>query len=396
MPDNRKPDKAGAKNVKLTDGRKKTLKILALVLIILMLILLALTSFNIASLSSLRDGLKNSFSKMAPGGGYPYQVNSSRVSKVTALNDDVFVLMDDKTVTLDGSAKAINTIEHSFADPGVAISGSRALVFNRNENRYFVQNRTGTLYSGKTGEGEKIITGAIGKKGNIALATLSDKAASRLTVINSTYKDKVFVWNCADYTISSAALSDDGKYAAVSVFGTKGGDSFSKVFVFDFDYADPVSETEFPGTAIVSVNFSNNNNVVAIGDNKTVFLRGLKKPKEIEYGNSTLAAFAYSEAGETILALAEYGSMNSQVLNCYSETGRVSFSKDYTTAVRGVYASNNRVAVLTSNQVDLYSLSGTKFRSRQADSSAISAFVMGNKTYVFRQGAIEKAAKVKS
>ena len=40
MPDNRKPDKAGAKNVKLTDGRKKTLKILALVLIILMLILL--------------------------------------------------------------------------------------------------------------------------------------------------------------------------------------------------------------------------------------------------------------------------------------------------------------------------------------------------------------------
>lgn len=383
------------RKIELTARGKRAVRIVAWVLLAIMLVILALSAFHIASLADVRDNIRSFFSELAPGKGYPYHVNSDQVAKVTVLNGDILVVMDDQTVTLDSSAKAAKTVKHSYASPAVTVSGSRALIYNRGENRYRVETRTDTIYSGETKEDEDIITAAIGKKGNIALATLTDKATSRLTVYNSTYKKKLFVWNCADYNISSVALSDDGKLAAVSVLGAKGGEAYSKVIIFDFEYEDPVSEIEYPGTTVVSVRFTTNNTVAVVGDNKLAFIKGLDKNKEIDYGTSTLAAFAHSETGETIVVLAKYGSMNSQVLTCYSKSGRDSFTKEYSQPVKQVYASDSRIAVLLSDRVDLYSMGGIGYKPREADANSISAFTIGKKCYVYQQGAIVKPHKKK-
>lgn len=381
---------------RLSSRSAKILRIVALVLLVVMLLLLALTSFNITSLASMKDGAKSFFGKIVPGKGYPYQINSSAVEKVDVLNGDIFILMDDKTMTLDSSAKEVKSTEHTYASPAASINGSRAIVYNRGERRYRVENRTDTVYSGSTDDDETIITASIGKKGNIALATLSDKAASRLTVIGSSYKEKEFVWNCADYTITSTALSDNGKYVAVSAYGSEKGESYSKVYVFDFDYTDPVAEYEYPGTAIISVDFTNNNNVVAIGDNKMAFLKGLDQNIETDYGTSKLIAFDYSDSGETVVVLADYGSLNSQVMTVYAPTGNKSFSKTFDTEVKTVNASGSRIAVLTQDTVELFNYNGKQYKSRYAGSSAISAFTIGGRTYVYRPGAIVKAKKLSS
>ncbi|MCQ2486451.1 MAG: DUF5711 family protein [Clostridia bacterium] len=378
-------------NFNLTEGKRKIIRIVAAVLLAVMLLLIALSAFGVTSFSSMKSDFKSKLSSAGPGEGFPYQVNSSDVSKIDVLSDDVFILKKDKTIVLDGAAKEIKSIDHTYATPAMSIKGNKALVYDRGGNRYRIETTSDTLYTGTTKSDEKIITAAVGDKGNIALATLSNEATSRLTVINSTFKDAEFIWNCADYTITSAALSDNGKYAAVSVLGAKNGEEYSKVFVFDFEFSDPVSETEYPGTTMVSVNFADNDTVVAVGNNKMAYLKGLKKNNEIDFGTSTLAALSFAPTGETIVALAEYGSMNNQVLRGYSKGGRQSFEKEYTTSIKSIYATDAKISVLTAEQVDVYSLGGTSFKPREAGSNAISTFMIGNKTYVYEMGSIFKA-----
>ena len=378
-------------NFNLTEGKRKIIRIVAAVLLAVMLLLIALSAFGVTSFSSMKSDFKSKLSSAGPGEGFPYQVNSSDVSKIDVLSDDVFILKKDKTIVLDGAAKEIKSLDHTYATPAMSIKGNKALVYDRGGNRYRIETTSDTLYTGTTKSDEKIITAAVGDKGNIALATLSNEATSRLTVINSTFKDAEFIWNCADYTITSAALSDNGKYAAVSVLGAKNGEEYSKVFVFDFEFSDPVSETEYPGTTMVSVNFADNDTVVAVGNNKMAYLKGLKKNNEIDFGTSTLSALSFAPTGETIVALAEYGSMNNQLLRGYSKGGRQSFEKEYTTSIKSIYATDAKISVLTAEQVDVYSLGGTSFKPREAGSNAISTFMIGNKTYVYEMGSIFKA-----
>lgn len=382
------------KKLEFTEKQTRIARIVALALVVLMLLIIALARFGGLSTSSLRDSWNNFFSSVGRGGGYPYQLNSSSVKKVDVLNGDIYILYDNKTVTLDGSAKVIRSFDHSYATPAVTFSTDRALVYDRGGNRYRVENRTETLYSGKTDSGEDLITAAVGSKGNIALGTLSDSATSRLTVWNSNYQEQQFVWNCADYTITSVALSANGKYVAASVMGAEDGETYSKIYVFDFDYSDPVSETEYPGTAILSVNFSSNDTVVGVGDNLITFLKDLKKPTNTAYGTSTLSAFTYSPNGRTILVLSKYGSSNQQLLQCYTASGRTSFEELYDEHIKTVYASESRISVLTADYADLYGLKGHRRRAREVGPNALLAFTNGRTSFSYEMGVIQKTDRL--
>lgn len=378
----------------VSDRTGRLLKTLAVVILLLMLVTIGLSRVKGTSTSSVRDSYNNFFSSVGRGEGYPYQINSSSVKKVDVLNGDLYILYNDRSVTLDGSAKEIRSFTYSYANPAVSISPDRALVYDRGGNRFRVENRTENLFESATAEGEDIITASIGKKGNIALGTLSGSATSRLTVWNSVYKEKQFVWNCSDYSITSTALSDNGKYVAVSVMGARDGTAYSKIYVFDFEYSDPVAEVEYPGTAILAVNFSDNDSVVGVGDNKITFLKNLKKNTDIEYGTSTLSTFTFSPNGRTVLVLAEYGSQNHQLLQCYTASGRKAFEEPYDLYIKSVYASDSRISVLTKDYVDLYGLGGTRHRAREVGPNAILAFTNGRKSYSYEMGVIQKTSRL--
>ena len=379
----------------LSERTERILKIIAVIILILMLLILAVSRIGGMRLSSTRDDWNNLVSSVGSGEGFPYQINSSSVEKVDVLNGDLFILYKDRSVTLDGSAKEIRSFSHAYAEPAVSLSTDRALVYERGGNRYRVENRTELLHEGKTDEGEDLITASIGRKGNIALATLSGSATSRLTVWNSTYSEKQFVWNCADYTITSTALSANGKYVAASVLGVKDGATYSKLYVFDFDYSDPVSETEYPGTAILSVEFTENDTVSAVGDNELIFLKNLKKSSTVEYGTSRLSAFTFSPNGRTVVALAEYGSSNRQLLRCYTASGKLSFEEPYDTTIKSLYASDSRISVLTGGYADIYGLGGTRRRAREVGPNAILAFTNGRKSFSYEMGVIQKTSRMK-
>lgn len=381
------------KHLRISGKQRTVLRAVAVIILILVLLFMATETLGIASVSNINDSIKNFFLTLSPGDGYPYKINSGSVEGMTVLNGNIFVLTDEKTLSLDTTAKQVKGTQHTFSNPIISKKGGKVVLFDQKGNRYRIENRTDTLYTGETPEDEKIITAALGKKGNLALATLSSSSVSKLTVLSSSYKKEEFVWNCASDSIVSVDLSDNGKYAVVSVIGARDGEIYSKVYIFDFDYAEPKAEFEYPGTAVIEVKFVANDNIVVLGNNMVSFIKNLKTKEDKNFDSDTLSNYAFSDKGDLILVLSEHGSTNSQILTSYSSSFSKNFEEKYTSGVKSVFAADGKVSVLLEDKVIVYRSSGAKFREFSADNTAISVMNVGNKTYVYAIGKIEKCSE---
>lgn len=97
----------------VSERTSRMMKVVAVVVLLLMLFILAMSRVRGTTMSTVRDSYNNFFSSVGGGGGYPYQVDSSNVKKVDVLNGDIYILYNDRTVALDGSAKEIRSFDHS-------------------------------------------------------------------------------------------------------------------------------------------------------------------------------------------------------------------------------------------------------------------------------------------
>ena len=375
---------------KPTRGTKIAFRIFLVCLVAFTLILIAAERLNIASVTDINDNFRAFFSGLNPGEGYPYKINSGSIEDITVLNGDLFVLTNQETMSLDSTAKEIKQTAHTYSKPRMSTRGSKAVVYNQNGNRFRVENRTDTLFTGETKEDEKIITAAMGAKGNLALATFSKDSASKLMVYGSNYKKTIFTWVCSQDSITSVDLSDNGSFVAVSVVGARNGEIYSKVYVFDFDYKEPRIEQEYEGTAILAVHFAKNDNVVAVGNNLISFIKSAKNIENIEYGSSALSNFAFSEDGFTALVLSEHGSTNNEKLICYSTSFNDTFTAKFDTAVKSIYMYQGRISLLLDNKVYVYRTSGNVVHEYDVDNTAISVFNLGNRTYLYKIGEIAR------
>ncbi len=391
MPSENKGRARKRRKIGLSEKQLLIVKILSAIFVVLLLLFMAAEMLGIASVSQVSDSVRNFFATLTPGDGFPHKINSSSVRHMDVLNGNLFIVTDEKTISLDTTAKQVKGTQHTYSNPDLKINGGKAIVFNRNDNRYRVENRTETLFSGETPEEEKIITCAIGSSGNIAIATLAESSTSKLTVLNRNYNEEVFVWNCAHDSIVAVSLSPNGKLVAVAVLGARDGEIYSKVSIFNFQYSTPVAEFEYPGTAMLDINFTTNDNVVVIGDNMTSFIKNLEKEESLKYGTSVLSAYTFSEDGDTVLVLSEHGSTNSEALTCYNSSFSVDFEEKYTSNVKALYAADDKVAVLLDDRALVYRGNGNLHKEYEADVAAISIFNVGRNTYIYSIGEIVKA-----
>ena len=383
------------KNIKISPKAKnvihKILEIALVVVLLMIFIFAAAKKLNISAITNLSDNVSSALASMTPGKGYPYQINSSSVKDITVLSGDLLVVLNDRTMVLDSTAKVLKDSQHTYSTPAVSVKGGKAVLYNRNGNRYRIENRSDTLYTGETESEEKIITAALSEKGHLALATTSKSAQSTLTVYSSNYKKIIFQWNCIHDSIISVDLSPNGHYAAVASVGARDGEMYSKVSIFDFEYSDPVSEFEYFGTTILEVHFTKSDNIVAVGDNLTSFIKNFKNKTDLEYGTSTLSNYTFSDDGHTVLALSEHGSSNSDVLSCYSPSFSKTFEKNLDSNVKSLYASNGRISVLLNDKAVIYRTGGSKYKTyKDVDNTVMTVFNMGNKTYAYQMGKITK------
>ncbi len=382
---NKSKKKKSGKKPSRQENVIRAAKALSAVLVILVLLFVAADRFGNITFSSVGDYFSAAVSGAKQGDGYPYYFESAAPESIVKINSDLLVLTDGSTFVLDSTARKLSSFQHTYSVPVIDSQNGRAVMFDVGGNSYRVQSKTKILYEETTQQ--KILTAAIGSDGSVLVATRGSDCVSELTVKNKSQKE-IFKWSCAKESIVAADISDNGKYAAVSLIGAENGELYSKVKIFDFDYSQPVSEYDFGSGIVSSVEFLSGGNVLVSGETVMSFINTKSERTDIDLSLNTLSRIYTSENNLTAAVFSKYGSSSSKILRVYSKSGKELFSTEINSAVRDVSCEGRYISVLTDKQLLNFNKSGKQIGSAEVTSDGISCFTDGNNTYVLTTSAV--------
>lgn len=373
------------KNLKRQARLLTVLKAVCVICVLLILIVIGANRLGNITFSSVSDSFDALISGAKRGDGYPYYFESTGVRNVVSVGSDLFVIGDDSTFLLDATARRFGEQQHTFSSPAVSSAGGRVLLFDVGENSYRVLSKTKILVEGQSTQ--KLLTGAIGKDGTLAIASRGESSQSKLTVYNKRHKE-IFVWNCASENIVSTAVSADGKRAAVSVVGASDGELYSKVYIFDFEYNEPIASFSYD-SAVSGLAFLSGEHLLLTGKNVFTVIDGTKPILEEDLSLNTLSCVYTDDSGCTAVSLSKYGSSASKLIRLYDRKGVLQFETEIDETVKGVSCDASYVSVLTDNYLYSFNRKGEQVGRSAVDADGIRPFTDGKNTYVYGVGGVK-------
>lgn len=362
------------------------LKAVCMIAVLLILVVIAAYRFGNITFSSVGDYFTALISDTKNGDGYPYYFESTNVESVQAVGSDLFVLGDDATFVLDNTARKLGYTQHAFSNPVAYSAGGRVLLLDVGETSLRVLSKTKVLY--EENFPHKLLTGAIGKDGTVAIASRGASSQSMLTVYNKNHKE-VFVWNCAAENIIAVAVSDNGKRAAVSAVGAENGELYCKVHIFDFSYSEPIVSFTYADT-VSGVQFLSGNRLLVYGKNVFTVVDGDKPVLEEDLSLNTLSrVYSDDDSHYTAAVLSKYGSSASKIIKSYDRKGKLLFETELPESVKGVSCNSTYVSVLTDNYVYNYNHKGELVGKSAVDADCLKPFTDGKYTYVYAMSGIQ-------
>lgn len=320
------------------------------------------------------------------GRGYPYFMRAGDIIDSGVSNGNLVFAVPGKVTVLNGNAKELSSLQHNCKKPSLEISDNHILLYDREGTYVRMQDSRQILWE-KNLE-SSILKAKLGKSGDMVFVLRSEKYVNEIHVYDKNFKELFTYHSSSDY-IMDTALSDNGKYLAVTSLNAENAQIKSKIQVFDLSRKNPLAEYSYPDVTLFNVSFEGDRNVVAVGNEKRVVLKDFENDKDVEdYGVNELKFFADSENGVQVLSFSEYGS-NKNKMKVYKGE-RELFAYECTGEVRGVSCDGKYVNVLLDSHAVTLNLRGKEVGSFATESDSIDCFTDGKTTYVISMGAVER------
>lgn len=374
--------KGGGISVKTANA----LKAAAVVFVVLLLIVIAAAQFGGVTFSTIGDYISTSIARIGAGDGYPYSVHGMNITDAVITNSDLALLDSDSVKVINSTAKEISDLKYTYDHPVMFSNSGRILLYDMGGKSFRVQSKTRVLY--EKAMDYMILTATIGRDGSVAVATRADGAESMLTVFDKN-NDEAFVWMCSKEHIVSCDVSDNGRYFTVAVLGVQNGTVYSKVYVFDKKFDDPIASFEYQETAVASVQFLSNETVMVLGNNLCEIINGSEVKEKVDVSVDTPSRLYISDNNTAVLVLSKYSSTTQKIIKVYDKTGAEKFCADIDGLVKSVHSDGKYVAVLTDSKLQVFNMKGEMCGSADVNSDAEKVLVSSRRTYVYSSDKID-------
>ena len=359
------------KKLKQRQARRRAFKLAGLAGVILAIAYLLSSLVNspeFAGLSSLGDMIKG-------GPGYPIDAPGGKI-KGMYQNDSGIILLNDTTLYIDNtSGTEVYSNLHRMGNPQVQTSGTMMLNYDRGSKTYAAYSRNNLFYNGSTDEA--IRCGAISQNGCIAIATQTENAQTRVTVLDSRQREQ-YVWK-TDNVVTALAMSDNGSAVAIASSYAQAGELKNVLTVLK--NGQEQNRYELANQLILALEFDGSN-VRCITD-KNAFILGTegKIIGQFDYKGQSLAAFAMYENG-VALVFGDYEqdrkyTMASVADDFYTLNGTTTFDD----SLQKVKAIGNTILVLGGSSFHEYSAYDCELLKEETNESYYDIQPMGNSIY---------------
>lgn len=254
------------------------------------------------------------------GDGYPVSITGSAVSQgnFTSYGGNAVVLSDTAFTVLGPSGQEVFSQRHSLNQPVLKEAAGNYLLYNQGSTGYLIA--SGTEVRLEDSAGQDILAGAVAANGRFALATQGKEGASDLTVYLENGEVQ-FTYSFAQDYITSLALSADGTSGIVCTVRSRGGELVSKVTVFQFDQADPVTQYESRDNLLLGASWGENGMLYAVGDSSLLWARASDLAfSEYSYQGRSPTAFRL-EGGQAYVSISAYEHAGASTLLVFRDAG---------------------------------------------------------------------------
>lgn len=293
--DNSPPDSAKAKIL---------VKLIFASLALLTIIFLIVVQADLSP-SAIVSGIKDKkILAQASGDGYPAEIEGSRSIDIECISNGTAVLTDTNYMVFNDKGQEVVSYAHYMASPAMKTAGRYTLLYDEGNLSYSLKTLSGDILSGKSEN--SIVTAALSRSGKFVLVTNHETAFSKVSVYSKSGR-LLHQWRSNNYYISSAAISPSGNHIAMCGVTTQDGVMKSSVIIQKVGGGKNLQEYSFGDNLMLSVVFTDSDNVTAISDNLCAQLGvNSKKQTYFDYSGSTLTAFDVSENGNIALSLSQY------------------------------------------------------------------------------------------
>lgn len=374
-------------NIHFSRKTKLTVSVLFVLTAILLIVFTAAQDLGNMTINTMVADVKAYFMSLGAGDGYPYDIDAVSVRGMKINNSNIYLLTDDKTTTLNSTAKEIMPQSHTYSSPVMKSKNSRFIIYDLDSTRFRIQQNTEISHEGEASG--RIMAAAIGKTGNYALGTYGENVQSVLTVY-SKKNEAIFVWDFKSERIVDIALSDNGKFAAVATVDALNGEINSKLYVFDFKSEEYVSCFDYKGTTLVRVDYVKSTDIVAVGDNLRSYIKkNTQKQDDQSFGSDQLRNYSLTDTGRSTLVVSRYGSTALSNMKVYSKKNDEQFSLDFEKEVKWADSDDKYTAVLFENEVKTFNKKGEELATQTFTGEPIRVAVDGKRTYVLTTAGLQ-------
>lgn len=348
--------------------------------LILLLVVALLVFMHIKAPGGLPEWITNYAAGLGSGDGFPVQASDGLAGGLQLRDGDLYLLSANNMYAFNQNGKIIYSRTHGYADPVQAVSRSRVLTFDRGGTKFRVDNKNKRLFEDKTEQA--IITGAVSDRGAFALACRATGGyTSEIRIFSADFKE-IYLRSFAKYLISAAALSSDGKTAAVSVIGAEDGAYISTVFLLSVGSAEPLAEIRYADRFISRLEFPGDRLVAALSENSCVILDTAGKTMG-EYTARGYAAADFTGGGNGYAALFSDLQGDRARVVLFDSGGRLTGNFDVPAAVKAICAAKNELFLLEEGKVLVCDRHGKQQKEMDAPLFATDLVAGGDGVYTF-------------
>lgn len=372
--------------MKKNRNRQKFNRTISVLRVILFAVLGASLVLGLVYAVSMFSEKDDSLSEELVNGAF-YSVSSDSVKQIEPFSGGAVVLTDTAVKYLDYSCNETSSNEQTFSNPVLKTNGKNTLIYDLGGYSLRTE-KNGSVFNKATFT-SVITNAAIGAKGNYAYVLNSDSGFQSHLYIYSYKSEKLFEWGSASDYITGVTLSDNGKYACVSVLTVKNGVRSSRVILFSFSKAEPLFTLDFPGEIVYDTGFITNRKLFLYSDSG-VYIADSDgdKAEVLTYSPGELNRSAASNADCAAVALKLYGNEKNSGITVMDRTYKNKYEYNIQDAVTGLCASGDIAAVVLTDKCRVYNTENSLVGVFGLQGNCISCCLSGNRFYALTNNGI--------
>lgn len=347
-----------------TEGVKRKINVIAgnklkrrkrkiITVCIAILIVMATLVISIFTPTGIVEYAVNAVAAFKIGNNYPVKLSGGVVNSADLCGNHYFLLSSSNFECYNINGKNIFSYQHGYLSPLMCTSDARTIVYDQSGKNYSVYNLKNKILSGSTER--EILTAAISRNGNFAVATLSDSYSSQITVF-SAKGEKIYEWFCSEYIVNGVLLSPNGKTLAVSVLSAKNGAFVSKIYFLEFDSATPIAVYDY-NELVLGIKSVGNSGFISVCENSLNFFTW-KNFKTNTYNTEENINIVKNYKSDILTVSGRSGNKNENNITFFDSLGSLKYSFVFNGTVDSIEYKGNNVFILSENNIYKYTING--------------------------------------